>query len=276
MIQEPVQTTSIRSHYDNLSHLYKTFWGDHIHHGYWEGDQSRAAVQVRLIEELVRMAEVGRGARVVDIGCGLGGSAIWLAENLACSVLGLTISPVQVKIASSMAKAAAVGDRVSFTVFDANRVDTLPGRFDLVWAIESTEHLMDKPAFIRAAARMLEPGGKLALCAWLIADRFDSAEHEALARGVCRGMLCPSLASMLEYREWMTAAGFVRIRTRDITRNVERTWDHCARIARRGEVQWILRASDDQTRQFVAAFDMIRRAYMEGAMRYGMLVGGVS
>jgi tocopherol O-methyltransferase len=171
------------------------------------------------------------------------------------------------------ARAAGVADRVDFSVHDANCLDPISDGFDLVWAIESTEHLIDKRAFIQSAWRLLDPGGRLALCAWLIPDRFGSAEHEELARGVCRGMLCPSLASMREYRGWMEEAGFGEIRIRDITRKVERTWDYCARVSRRREVQLLLRASDDQTRRFVGAFDLISRAYRDGAMRYGMLVG---
>jgi hypothetical protein len=78
---------------------------------------------------------------------------------------------------------------------------------------------------------------------------------------------------MGEYGEWMEQAGFRDLRTRDVTRNVESTWDRCAEIARRPEVRLLLRAADESTRRFVAAFELIGRAYREDAMRYGMLAG---
>lgn len=275
MIEEQVETASIQAHYDRLSRLYKTFWGNHIHHGYWENTDSPAEAQVRLIERLSGLARVAPGARVLDVGCGLGGSSIWLAENLNGSVLGLTISPVQVEIASKLAARAGVGERVSFVVHDANRLEAVApaGGFDLVWAIESTEHLQDKRAFIESAAECLRRGGTLAIGAWLVPDTFASALDERLARTVCQDMLCPSLASMNEYTRWMHAAGFGAIRTEDITRGVEQTWDHCMRIARRPEVRLLLGAFDGQTRRFVEAFDRMSEAYRTGAMAYGIFAG---
>jgi hypothetical protein len=49
-----VETDHIRKHYDRLSFLYRLFWGEHLHHGYWDADQSAAQAQVRLMERLGR------------------------------------------------------------------------------------------------------------------------------------------------------------------------------------------------------------------------------
>src|SRR5262245_49844676 len=95
---QPVTIHNIKKHYDRLSILYRTFWGDHIHHGFWDSACSAKDAQVALIKRLVDKAQIQSGSNVLDIGCGLGGSSIWLARNLGCSVLGLTISPVQLKI----------------------------------------------------------------------------------------------------------------------------------------------------------------------------------
>jgi tocopherol O-methyltransferase len=271
VIDEPVETKDIEGHYDRLSRLYRTFWGHHIHHGYFDEAESPAVAQTRMIEQLASFGRIRRDARVLDVGCGIGGSSVWLAENLGCSVLGLTISSVQVDMCRELAQRAGVGKRVSFLAHDANHLDRIDDTFDVVWAIESTEHLQDKRAFIQSAARRLEPGGTLALCAWLVPDSFASPEHRQMARGVCRAMLCPSLLSMREYEAWMGEAGFRETRSHDITRQVESTWEHCARIAARPEVQILVRVMDRQTQQFVAAFDLMRRAYREGAMGYGML-----
>jgi cyclopropane fatty-acyl-phospholipid synthase-like methyltransferase len=77
-----VEIDHIRKHYDRLSFLYRLFWGEHLHHGYWDADLSSAQAQVRLMERLAEQAHVPRGACVLDIGCGLGGSAFWLADRL--------------------------------------------------------------------------------------------------------------------------------------------------------------------------------------------------
>lgn len=260
---------AVRVHYDRLALYYRFFWGEHIHHGYWEADEAPGAAQVRLVARLAESAAVPPGARVLDVGCGFGGSGLWLARDRNCRVTGVTISPVQARRAAEQARADGFDDRVSFLVMDANHLDLPAASFDVVWVIECSEHLHDKAAFIAACSRVLHPGGKLALCAWLRAGNGRS-EHARLVDEVCRGMLCPSLASAADHGEWMRAAGFDDIAFEDITRRVERTWTHCSAIVERPEMRALRWLMDERTRNFVASFAAIRRAYAEGAMAYGM------
>jgi tocopherol O-methyltransferase len=82
-----------------LSFLYRLFWGEHLHHGYWDNNESVPRAQIQLMERWAERAGIPRGARVLDVGCGLGGSALWLAEQYDCEVTGITISPVQARMA---------------------------------------------------------------------------------------------------------------------------------------------------------------------------------
>src|SRR5262249_6391676 len=91
---------AIRAHYDRLAFFYRALWGVHIHHGYWEDEESPETAQVQLVARLAARAAIPQGARVLDVGCGIGGSALWLARHRGCSVTGITISPVQVKRAT--------------------------------------------------------------------------------------------------------------------------------------------------------------------------------
>jgi tocopherol O-methyltransferase len=260
---------AIRDHYDRLSPFYGALWGEHIHHGYWEGEESPAAAQDKLVARLAEWARVPRGARVLDVGSGLGGSALWLARHLACSVTGITISPVQARMAAERARNEGLAERVRFLVLDANRLDLPPGSFEVVWVVECSEHLADKARFLASCAQLLRPGGKLALCAWLAAER-PAPEQARLIAEVCRGMLCPALASRHEYTHWMEAAGLEAVEVEDITGRVERTWTHCAAIVARPEVRAVRWLMDARTREFVQAFGAIHRAYAVGAMAYGM------
>jgi tocopherol O-methyltransferase len=270
MLAERDLVKAIRDHYDRISALYCALWGEHIHHGYWQDEEPSEVAQVTLIARLAQRAGIPRGASVLDVGCGVGGSSLWLARHLGCSVTGITISPIQVKMAAQRAIAKNLGHRARFLVMDANRLDLPSERFDVVWVIECSEHLADKARFIETCARLLKPGGRLALCAWLRAAEPVRPEHQPLIAEVCRGMLCPSLASLRDYTQWMRASGFQGIDAEDITRKVEQTWDHCVAIAERPEIQALLRLADAPTRDFVRAFSAIRRAYAEGAMGYGM------
>ena len=88
-----VDVDRVRKHCDRLSSLSRVFWGEHLHHGYWNGDETVVRAQIQLMEQLAQRAEIPRGAIVLDIGCGVGGAALWLADQFGCNVTGMTISP---------------------------------------------------------------------------------------------------------------------------------------------------------------------------------------
>ena len=168
MIEFPdVAKGVIRNHYDFITPFYRLFWGPHIHHGYWHGQESSARAQVQLTERLAETAGIRNNSTVVDVGCGMGGSSVWLAKKLGCSVTGITLSPVQRFYAASAASLRMVKPRPRFFRADAETFELPDQSTDYVWSIECTEHFFDKPAFFRKAARWLKPGGRFALCAWL-------------------------------------------------------------------------------------------------------------
>ncbi len=270
MTNSQISVDAVRDLYDRISGAYHAWLGEHLHHGYWENAESFAAAQERLVERLAERARIPHFARVLDVGCGLGGASLWLARKLDCSVVGITNSPAQVMIARKRARKAGLDHDARFTVMDANRLDLPRESFDVVWVIECSEHLANKPGFIRNCARLLKPGGVLALCAWLAADDIAKPELAQLVSGVCRGFLCPPLATMRDYTGWMAACGFDQIEAEDLTHQVEGTWAHFAALADRWLTKTILRLSDERTRRCVKAFSTVRQAYAEGAMAYGM------
>jgi tocopherol O-methyltransferase len=267
--ERPVTVESIREHYDALSEFYRAVWGEHIHQGYWEGVQSPVEAQEKLIARLAERAQIRAGAHVLDVGSGLGGSAIWLAQR-GCTVVGVNISATQVSMATAQAAGAGVAERVSFMLADANELSFPPGTFDAVWVIEAGEHLADKPRFIRTCAELLRPGGVLAMCSWLAGDRVETAEGAARLAELSRRLLCPSLATAREYTCWMQASGFRRVMYENITRQVERTWMHRMEAAERPEAYRLLEEAGEPVRRFVETFALMRQAFAEGIMAYGM------
>ena len=263
------QIDAIQRHYDRLSAFYRTFWGEHIHHGLWEGARNAKEAQVALIERLAAKADIRPGSHVLDVGCGLGGSSIWLARNLKCTVVGLTISPVQLEIATRRARRQGLSGRVQFRLQDANDLSN-ENEFDCVWVVECSEHLFNKVGFISRAAAALHAGGVLALCAWLRADGPLGNSGRLLIDRVCRGMLCPSLGTKSEYCKWITAAG-LSIRTADdITAAVSKTWHLGRKIVQKPIVQKILMTAESETVAFVNSFNDMAEAYSGGVMSYGM------
>ncbi|MEZ5413644.1 MAG: class I SAM-dependent methyltransferase [Opitutaceae bacterium] len=268
--RHPIESRAIRNHYDRLSSLYQRFWGEHIHHGWWEDGESLPEAQEKLVRRLAEAAAIPRNSQVLDVGCGLGGSSRWLARELACSVRGITLSPVQVKIATRRARESELDTRVHFERADAEQIALEPESYDVVWSIECIEHLFDKRRFFMRAAQALKPGGSFAICTWLGTP--ESPEHRAIVDQVCRGMLCPSLGSLEDHVNWFQAAGLEVIRAEDVTANVARTWDLARAVLDRPEVRALLAVSDRETRDFARAFTSMSDAYASGAMGYGFFV----
>jgi len=267
-----VRKAAIRRHYDLATVFYRLLWGPHIHHGLWDADELPAVATRRLIDLLAREARVGPGTRLLDVGCGMGGSAVYLARHLGCDSTGLTLSPVQRAWAATAARWHGVGRRVRVLCRDAEAARFRAGTFDVVWSVECTEHLFDKPAFFQKAARWLRPGGRVAICAWLAGDEPHSPAAVRLVRDVCDGFLCPSLGTAREYTDWLEDAGLQIRLAADLTERVSRTWEICLDRVRRSRVGVLARLVDRDQEQFLQHFATILEAYRTGAMKYGCFV----
>src|SRR5260370_6551861 len=177
----------IIEHYDSVSPYYRSLWGEHLHHGYWiRGDESKETAQLQLIEHLAQLAKVKPGSDILDIGCGLGASSLYLARNYNAAVTGITISPVQV----DMAAKAAARERLDakFLLMDAEAMH-FQKRFDLLWSVESISHYQRREGFFASAAKLLKPGGRFAITDWFKKENLTRAETRKFIDPIEKGML---------------------------------------------------------------------------------------
>lgn len=141
--------------YDASSELWEQVWGEHMHHGYYGATgtdrKERRQAQIDLIEELLTWAEVRQAADILDVGCGIGGSSLYLAEKFNARATGITLSPVQANRARQRSQAAGIGDRTTFLVADALNMPFADESFDFVWSLESGEHMPDNKNSCRSA-----------------------------------------------------------------------------------------------------------------------------
>ena len=157
--------------YDQSSPLWLRVWGDHMHHGYYGPDgaeaKPRREAQLDLIDELIAFARLdeARPRRILDAGCGVGGSARYLAGYFGARVTGLTLSPFQAREGNRRAAAEGAGHLVELRAQDVY-THSEPGAFDAVWSLESAEHMPDKRRLLAHFYEQLRPGGTLALVTW--------------------------------------------------------------------------------------------------------------
>lgn len=269
---ENVSKNVIRNHYDWSTLFYRVLWGPHIHHGLWDSDESPQVAARQLTERMIQLASIQGGERILDIGCGMGGSSLLLAREMGCQVTGVTLSPVQRRWAATSAALGRVTPRPQFLHADAEAVEFEPASADIVWSIECTEHLFDKAGFFRKAAQWLKPGGRLAICAWLSGDDEADSETQRLVGQVCEGFFCPSLGTQADYRAWFTDAG-LEVQTTEIwTERVLKTWEICRDRVARSKVRWLAKVLGQNHVMFLDRFDAILDAYRTRAMEYGCFI----
>jgi tocopherol O-methyltransferase len=267
-------SASVAAHYDELDPFYRSVWGEHVHHGYWiTGSETVDDAVLNLTHLIAVRAGVSGGTRVCDMGCGYGATALILAQHYGADVTGITLSRKQFEVARLASEASNLNSR--FMLGDALE-SGLPGAyFDSVIAIESSEHMADKPMFFAEARRLLRAGGRAVIAAWLAREHPTLAERKYLLEPICAEGRLPSLASQTEYQEMLSAAGFRDIQCSDLTAGVRRTWGVCTRRFVRKSMndprfrrQWLDPALTN--RIFARTIFRIWLAYRIGSMRYGI------
>ncbi|UPH89011.1 methyltransferase domain-containing protein [Synechococcus sp. NB0720_010] len=164
-------TASVAEAYDRWTddQLLERLWGDHVHLGHYgsppETRDFRAA-KADFVHELARWSgldQLPKGSTVLDVGCGIGGSARILARDYGLNVLGISISPGQIQRAQEL---TPEGLSCRFAVMDALDLQLENGSFDAVWSVEAGPHMPDKQRYADELLRVLKPGGLLAVADW--------------------------------------------------------------------------------------------------------------
>jgi ubiquinone/menaquinone biosynthesis C-methylase UbiE len=111
--------------------------------------------------ELARRASLKPGSRVLDVGCGLGGSARYLAAEHQCQVTGIDLTQEYVDVANALAGMVGLSDKVAFRQASALEIPFDDGSFDVVWTEHVQMNIADKRAFYREISRVTRPKGLL-------------------------------------------------------------------------------------------------------------------
>jgi tocopherol O-methyltransferase len=259
----------IIEHYDAVSPYYNSLWGEHIHHGYWlRGDESKETAQIQLIDHLAQLADIKTGSRILDIGCGFGGTSLYLAKKYRASVTGITISPVQVR----MAKEAAAKTNVdaSFLLMDAEEM-RFEQPFDVLWSVESISHYHDPRKFFASAVKFLKPGCCFALTDWFQKENLSAATKKKFIAPIEKGMMV-ELRGMNDYSDFLVSSGLQIIHRQDLTLNCAKSWDLGLEIIK-DKSFWALAAKLGA--EFVTnlkSFYAMRAGFASGNFVYGLFV----
>ncbi|MCT7968072.1 methyltransferase domain-containing protein [Laspinema sp. D1] len=292
----------IQQFYDASSGLWERVWGEHMHHGYYgeRGDRrlDRRQAQIDLIEELLAWTGVqlskdlnSQVSTILDVGCGIGGSSLYLAQKFNASATGITLSPVQAARATERAREAGIPSfsgpegggmtpdtRAEFRVANALELPFADNSFDLVWTLESGEHMPDKKKFLQECYRVLAPGGALMMATWChrpvappAAPLSDRERHQLME--IYKVYCLPYVISLPEYETIAREIGFQGIQVADWSEAVAPFWDFVIDSAFDPSALLGLLFSGWQTIQGALALGLMRDGYKQGLIRYGLLCG---
>ncbi|MEO6757974.1 MAG: class I SAM-dependent methyltransferase [Saprospiraceae bacterium] len=273
--------TQIGHFYDRSTPIWLDTWGEHMHHGYYGPDgreqKDHRQAQVDLVEEMLRWGQVDKVEYLLDAGCGIGGSARYLAQRFGAQALGVTLSPVQAKQAEQYNKRAGLQARVHVQVRDMMTLSAAdrPRRFDLIWSMESAEHIRDKQALFKLFYSLLAPGGKFLMATWChrpVPPALAEKEQTLLEK-IYRLYHLPPMVDRQKLVEFAEKAGFLEIQSADWSPAVAPFWKAVIRTALRwSSIPGLLRAGWP-TIKGAWAMRYMAQGYQRGVLEFAVVQG---
>ncbi|WP_204137517.1 methyltransferase domain-containing protein [Halomicronema sp. CCY15110] len=272
---------NIQTFYDQSSALWERTWGEHMHHGYYgptgtHRKQDRYQAQIDLIDQLLRWARIDQATAILDAGCGIGGSALYLGDRYQAQVSGVTLSPAQATRATERAESAGMSDRAQFLVADVLNTPFPDEHFDFIWSMESGEHYPDKGQFFRESYRLLKPGGRLLMATWChrstnsLAGPLTEGEQQHL-QWLYQVYHLPYVLSIPDYANLAQQACLADVQTGDWSEAVAPFWDDVITSALNWEAIAGLLKTGWPTIQGAFALGLMRWGFQRGLIRYGIL-----
>src|SRR5262249_32314958 len=150
----------VAAYYDTTQVLYSHLWSPNgVHYGLWENGTRGHTEAIRNLDRFVAARlDLAPGSRVLDAGCGVGGTSLYPAERRGIDVTGITLSRDQLRRAERARRASPARALARFEIGDYLATDFADGTFDGVIAIESSCYAEPKRAFLAEAFRVLKPG----------------------------------------------------------------------------------------------------------------------
>ncbi|KAG7673882.1 putative 2-methyl-6-phytyl-1,4-hydroquinone methyltransferase [Nannochloris sp. 'desiccata'] len=262
------------------------YWGEHIHLGYYtEAERARGYTKKNFIqakydfvEEMLQWSGADHPPKILDVGCGIGGTSRYLANKFPESkVTGITLSKNQVKRGTQLAAERGLNN-VNFQVMDALAMEFPDNSFDLVWACESGEHMPDKTAYVNEMIRVLKPGGTLVIATWCQREETEnnpfSEDDKARLQFLYDEWAHPYFVSKEEYGRIAAKSGKMDdVVISDWTAPTVDSWRHSIWVGVwdpwivvfKGPVIWY------KTVREIVTLERMHRAFTDGLMEYGMI-----
>ncbi len=223
---------------------YQTGWHQDMHYGFQRGLPKGGNPTENLVRYMAEFAQVKKDDFVLDCGCGVGGSSLWLASHIGCKCSGLNLMELQLKLARQYTLTRGQQARCIFINGDFTQLPIKPNSYDVIWAIESSCHAPDKARWVKDMFSILKPGGRLIVADGFCAEGVNGTSGSSSFspyNKFLKGWAVPNLASPQSFLSYFNNAGFSSVRSEDISPDIA---PHALMIFRFGLIfiplRWVL------------------------------------
>ena len=250
--------------YDSEDSLYRSFWDSEgsLHWGYFEnlataGDRDFLPACKGWNQYMLDKSGITANSKVLDIGCGNGNTAIWLAQKTGCEVVGIDLSGVRVENARVLAKEKP-SLRVEFIKASATSLPFEEGSFTHVWSQATLYHVHEGQQALKEIHRVLAEGGT-----FLFDDLVTPTEEisEEARKYVYDRLIFEPTFSMEAYADFLTQLGFMVLAKMDLRQHLHKSYQLLSQLAK------------PQYPELSAAYDKMCEAISAGQVGWSFFLG---
>ena len=204
------------------------------------------------------------GARVLDVGSGIGGSMFFLARTYGCQMTGVDLSPEMVNIAHERAGDADVAGKVE-TILGDVLTEPFPAKFDIVWSRDALMHIPDKARLFAHLRDLTAPGGRLVITDYARGTTEGSPEFQAYIKSTGYHVVDPA-----SYGKLIEAAGYTDVKAEDATDRFVAILERELDFLETNRADFLNSFSEDDLNYLVARWQMKVGFCKAGDMKWGI------
>ena len=214
--------TSTKAYYDGpADQIYRNIWGDNIHLGVPCGQECPHPEAMEHTNEIMAQAvRLGPDTRVLDLGCGYGSTARYLAKNYGCPITATNISENELELAWDRTLEAGLDELIEYEYGDFHDLIYADDSFHVVWSQEAFLHAADKSKVLSECSRVLVPGGTLVFTDILVRSGTPEADRTRIYDRV----KSPDMWDLSDYRQALEGLGLEINRAEDWSEHVARSY----------------------------------------------------